>query len=183
MRARWSTWQVFIPTTIQRCTSGTLDALGRVCHWSTENKPRCCYWYWIVINTQLNFSVTQVGNIPDGVMRAAERQSHMGSMKVSVSTVQYFMKASAPIRVSCVPLRVCVLPGLQHGLRSLSRDHRVQRLLPVPSGWAAARPLGREQEGSPQHVGGGTTHTFLSALFFWTRLSLLHEYFYQLYDL
>lgn len=27
-----------------------------------------------------------VGNIPDGVMRAAERQSHMGSMKVSLST-------------------------------------------------------------------------------------------------
>lgn len=33
------------------------------------------------------FFCYSIANILDGVMRAAERQSHMGSMKVSVTTV------------------------------------------------------------------------------------------------
>lgn len=41
-----------------------------------------------------------VGNIPDGVMRAAERLSHMGSMKVSLSTVMSVIAAAAVKMVS-----------------------------------------------------------------------------------
>lgn len=41
-----------------------------------------------------------VGNIPDGVMRAAERLSHMGSMKVSLSTAKSVIAAAAVKMVS-----------------------------------------------------------------------------------
>lgn len=61
--------------------------------------------------------LSPVGNIPDGVLRAAERQSHMGSMKVCF--IPYFLMLSNAIsltreRLFCHPAQrsICLLsPG------------------------------------------------------------------------
>lgn len=146
MRVHWSTWQVFTPTTIPKCTLATLDAqlMDKVCR--KCNKQMLSLFHNISPNNKtiivFFFFFHSATNIPDGVMRAAEKQSHMGSMKVSSRLkFQTDVCFSAVLHVIC-SLRV--FPGFQHGLWPVSWNHSLHRLLFVPCSWAAGHTVGRK---------------------------------------
>lgn len=79
MKPLLSTWPTFMPRTIPGCTTETLDApiMGRV---SSSHDPQ------LFIGSIMSFTLLSLcaDNTQGGVMRAAEKHSHMGSMKVSL---------------------------------------------------------------------------------------------------
>lgn len=86
MKPLLSTWPVFMPGTIPRCTMGMLDAqiMGRVSHFTMTSNCRSARHCLMLIS--LTFPSLCADNTQGGVMRAAEKHSHMGSMKVSFIT-------------------------------------------------------------------------------------------------
>lgn len=76
--------------TIPRCTSETLDAqiMGKVSY-LTPSSNGCSARLGFIILISLIFLSLCADNTQGGVMRAAEKHSHMGSMKVGLIAVYF----------------------------------------------------------------------------------------------
>ncbi|KAI3354320.1 hypothetical protein L3Q82_018854, partial [Scortum barcoo] len=94
----------------------------------------------------------QMGNIPDGVMRAAERQSHMGSMKASLSTPASVITDFSMDFGHCPEITVytgcCVFPPAEQ-LATLWAENKKSLLSMLVEVHKGIRGVVRDKSGKP----------------------------------